>query len=52
MFRMQKRAVTPPASVSGMASVYISGKEDATRRHVFDHPGLRAWRHRQLMSSP
>jgi hypothetical protein len=27
MFRMQKRAVTPPASLSGMASVYLSGKE-------------------------
>ena len=23
------------------ASVYISGKEDASRRRVFDHPGLR-----------
>jgi hypothetical protein len=23
------------------ASVYISGKEDASRRLVFDHPGLR-----------
>ena len=23
------------------ASVYISGKEDASKRRVFDHPGLR-----------
>ena len=27
--------------LNGQASVYISGKEDASKRRVFDHPGLR-----------
>jgi hypothetical protein len=33
------------------ASVYISGKEDASRRRMFDHPGLRLWRRQRLTSS-
>src|SRR6476620_3030622 len=30
-----------PTVANEQASVYISGKEDASKRRVFDHPGLR-----------
>jgi hypothetical protein len=31
----------PPWWLNEQASVYISGKEDPSKRRVFDHPGLR-----------
>ena len=32
---------SPPWWLNEQASVYISKKEDASKRRVFDHPGLR-----------